>query len=1290
MAWKQLEKARGIFEQALELTSEQRQRFLDSACSHDAFLRTQVERMLDEFDNNSTGITPPFVDPAGNPSSVTSDPDFCGTERFAVQKRIGSGAFGSVYQVWDRERQVRAALKLLHSRRPESLVRFKREFRSLVDLRHPNLIRLHELFCEDQRWFFTMELVDGEDFRTYLRPANSSCKLDLLRPALLQLVQGIHFLHKKCFHRDLKPGNVLITSAGRVVILDFGLVRERESALPEHNTSLVGTPRYMSPEQLAQMPITSATDWYSVGVMLFEVLTGRLPRSASFTQGQAGQQDECVEPRSIDPLVPEDLNKLCRLLLNPVPELRPDGETLLNLLGGAPVRVANVPADDPLPRHGFVGRAGQLDLMNQAFGDIQEGRLAGVLIEGRSGIGKSALVRQFLERLAKQHSDLLILIGHCYEFESVPYKAFDYLIDELSRFLQRLPDSVIQALLPRDAILLSTLFPVFARIREIAASPTRSIVVPDAQELRQRTFAALKELLARLADRYPIVVWIDDLHWGDRDSSLLLSDLCTPPQQPPLLWILTYRNEEFSSNANLQYLLKVLISTRSGPGPWHQIRLDSLSSEESRQLLRSLLPDNAGDALEAQILGEAAGHPLFLQELVRAASSQTGLRLDSAQPALELRAVLQKRVSELPAVAREVLEFICVAVQPLLLPILFRAVGLDDVNKQADSIGALVRDNLARILGTGKERKAEAFHDQVRSAVIEIMDPEARRARHAQLGAILAALPEIEPQTLVTHYREAGDVRAAHSAALMAAQAAENQLAFDRAAVLFETAISVINLDGGDTFKLYRKLAGSLAKAGRGRDSASAYLKAAQAGTEREAFDMHRLAADQLMRSGYIDEAMRLFRDLAKKVGILSVDNSLGAFAGIVRGRLLTRIRLLTRFPTPAEPAAGNELVRLEILRTAGIVLTTIDPGLAAYFQVEYVRAAIRVRDPIHLASALAVEASIRVALGTRNPRGAFDLLHYAEEIARATDDPNTVGFVHLCRAFVDCLLGRIPEGIKHSRRAVEFLREHCTGIAWELTSSYTLFFCFSCWAGNVLEIRKLLPQLLQEGAARGDVNMEAGLLLLGYGHYCYLAADKPDECIAEYNRALSRWSTTGFHRQHYGAMTLQVETALYVGAYADAREKLLATWNKMSRSLIAREQITSIMSSFLRGRVALACWMDNREDQGLYTEVEQYAKRLGNIRSDLAQPMAQALRAGVAAGLGRRGEALRLLTVAIEAFERAGLHAYAAAASYRSGALRNDSDGRAEMKAAWSFFATQDVRNPAAFIRMLLPGKWI
>lgn len=226
---------------------------------------------------------------------------FTGTERFEIRRRLGAGGMGVVYEVYDRDRDAVVALKTLRRAAPESLYRFKNEFRALAGISHPNLVNLHELIVQDDAWFFTMELLGGVDLLSYVRPGTpvpasegtgetlddapaptARARLDehRLRAAAAQLVQGVQALHASGrLHRDIKPSNILVTDEPRLVLLDFGVIAELGG--PADAGDLVGTPAYMAPEQARGERVDRRADFYGLGAIAYRALVGRPPVAGS-------------------------------------------------------------------------------------------------------------------------------------------------------------------------------------------------------------------------------------------------------------------------------------------------------------------------------------------------------------------------------------------------------------------------------------------------------------------------------------------------------------------------------------------------------------------------------------------------------------------------------------------------------------------------------------------------------------------------------------------------------------------------------------------------------------------------------------------------------------------------------------------------------------------------------------------------------------------------------------------------------------------------------------------------
>ncbi|MCU1279064.1 MAG: Serine/threonine-protein kinase PknA, partial [bacterium] len=692
--------------------------------------------------------------------------EFIGTTRFQVLARLGAGGMGVVYDVFDRERKTRVALKTLRTLGGEQLMRFKNEFRALSDLHHHNLVSLGELIEQDGLLVYTKELIDGWDFLSHVRPTGALDEARL-RATLLQLSNGLVALHAAGkVHRDIKPSNVRVTRAGRVVLLDLGLVTDAAKAGSERTSSdqVVGTATYMAPEQAQSKPVAPAADWYAAGVVVYEALTGEVPFSGAPLEVLMRKQSELPKPpRARAPSVPSDLETLCLGMLAIDPARRLSGPELVAALtpGASPTATRPPSSSQPIQvGPPFVGRAGELGALDDAFAATRDGRSVAVLVQGESGVGKSALVRRFADEAATRGA--VVLAGRCYERESVPYKALDGVIDALSEYMVRIDRAESAALLPTQTALLATAFPVLLRVEAVARAPKPTSEVRDPLQLRGRVFAAVRELLGRLADRRPLVVVIDDLQWADADSLALLGEIMRPPDAPALLLVALIREERTDGGIDLAALRRELgDDVRTMP-------VGGLQPAEARELVTLLAAGASLPMSAAAIASEAAGHPLFIDELVRHAV------LNDQHPKLRLDEALWARLSTLPEDDRRIVALAATAGAPLWLETAARAAGVEDFQRFGERIAALRVQRLVRTSGAKRRDTIEPYHDRVRQAMSMHLTDGERRDLHDRLARALEWSGQFDPEAASAHWDGAGQAdKAARYAAIAAARASQ-------------------------------------------------------------------------------------------------------------------------------------------------------------------------------------------------------------------------------------------------------------------------------------------------------------------------------------------------------------------------------------------------------------------------------------------------------------------------------------------------------------------------------------
>ena len=1175
------------------------------------------------------------------------------TARFKVQNRLGAGGMGVVYRAHDRERGEVVALKTMRRIDSRALYRFKHEFRTLADLSHPNLVNLYELVASGGHWFFTMELVDGVDFITYVRrtcqsagqaaeggvepsagtltPAGESLEPDQigrLRQSVRQLAEGIAALHEAGkLHRDIKPTNVLVTAEGRVVVLDFGLVADMgpSGLLESDGEAVMGTVAYMAPEQGAGLPVSRSCDWYSVGVMLFVALTGRLPFDGRPSTLLARKRT-AEAPRSSEVAsgVPADLDALCAELLRRDPSERPTDQAILAQLA-APV-VPSPPAGGgagvPL-----IGRERHRAVLRTAFESVRAGPPQVVLVSGRSGSGKSTLLQTILDELLER-DEAVVLTGRCYERESVPYKALDSVVDALSRYLKPLAAAEVEQLLPRDTALLARVFPVLHRVDAVASAPQPEFEIPDQQELRRRAFAALRTLLSNIGREKPLVVAIDDLQWADPENAPLLADLVRSPDPPRLLLLGSFRTEDIETSAFLRTLLGVDTGTSTRLTlRFQELSVGALSQGESRELALALLgQDQAVARAEAHLVArESQGNPFFLDELVKHIQGGGGLaHRNAAAGAITLDEVLWARVGRLSDDARRLLGIVAVSARPIAQRLAFQAAGLAGGTAGRSAVGLLRASRLIRAAGPSRRDVIEVYHDRIRETVLAQLPGDQLQDHHLRLAEALEATPGTDPESLALQFQGAARLEKAAHYFVAAADRAAGSLAFDHAARLYRRALERGGAVGRDTAVLNRKLGDALANAGRGGEAAHAYLGATAGASGAGALELKRRARMQVIISGRVDEGLAALQSVLAALGMALPRSAGRSLAWLIARRAWLRLRGYGFHRRDTSQLSAEQLTRIDLCWSAASGLSVIDPICGAEFQTRGLLLALQAGEPYRVARSLALEAMHVATAGTRRRTEVEVLIERSQALTKECGHPHASGLVPLARATTALLFGRWREARESFDTAEAIFRDRCTGVAWELDTVHNLALWATTHMGDLATLRGRWPVLLQEAQERGDLYAITTLNTF-FMTLLRLADDDPEGARRELAAVMGRWSHRGFHVQHGNAFRAEVHIDLYRGDGRSAWSRMRQHWGLYRRSQLLRVQMLRIELLELRGRSALAAARTARRPAALLRAAARDARRLEREREPWARaprgapPRRDSLRQGRPPSCGRR-----------------------------------------------------------------------
>jgi tetratricopeptide (TPR) repeat protein len=1212
---------------------------------------------------------------------------------------------GTVYEARDRERRQRVAVKTLIDFDPAALYLFKQEFRTLAGVHHPNLVRLHELVAtEGDRVFFTMELVRGVDFLAYVeKPRNApavegasavetgpptaaarSCPADLdrLRPALRQLVEGIQALHLAGkLHRDIKPSNILVTPEGRVVLLDFGVATEVPRVADENlreEGHVVGTARYMAPEQAFEDAPTPAADWYSLGVILYEALAGGPPFSGpGFEVIRLKNETNPVPPSALVDGVPHDLDALCRALLDITPDKRPTGPEILRLLG---VSRASVPPPpllaQPAAGPSLVGRESQVRALLDAFDASRAGSSITVRIGGRAGMGKSALLQHFLDGIV-EHGEGVVLRGKAYERESVPYKAVDSIVDALSRHLMHVADNEGTLILPMDMDALARLFPVLRRvpsIGQIAESP-----VVDPQRVRRRAFGALRELLATLAARRPLVVYIDDVQWGDTDSVALLLELIRPPFAPPVLFLLAHREEDAQSAA---FLSEIRARWPAGAEA-RDLSVGPLSVDDARALALTLLGhrDESTLGVADAIARESGGSPFLVEELARSASSSRLLAANDAKVTLEQ--MVAERLAGLPEDARRLTEIVAIGGRPLPVSTVSDAAGIESSD---DMVAMLCTRRFLRAGMRDGREVVEPVHDRIRETIVAQLPAALVREHHGSLARALEATPGADPEALALHLLGAGQTERAARFAERAAQQAVAQLAFDQAARLYRLTIDTLPQSSPASSGLRKRLGEVLGWAGRSEEAGRAYLAAADGLPAPERLALERAASEQLLAAGRIEEGGLVLRRVLSNAGIRAPVSPLSAVFWLILYKLrlkISRLRFVERTIDQVRPA---DRARVDALHVAARGLASVDTLLAACMQARQMVEVLRVGDRDQVLRAAIIYGIHLATLGGPLDTHERGLLEIIARLAQPGASPELIISSRATGGVALFLRGRWREALETIDKVYAKLPSHIGGAQKAQVSLYGVYALV--FLGNLIELRRRYARMLADADERGDL-FTSVQLRASHPSVLLLAADDPDAARRQTSEATAQWTDSKYLTQHWQVMRSEAEIELYSGNPSRAYERLEQDERELKKSRLLNVQFIRALTTFVRGRAAIAS-IDAVPAQrtARLAEARRLARRLARENMAWTAPLAAILNAALASTRRDDSGTVGALRAAVELAIAADMGLYAAAAQYQLGLSLGGEAGDQLVDQADRDMRAQDIRAPERFSAMLVPVR--
>ncbi len=723
--------------------------------------------------------------------------------RYRVLRFLGEGGRKRVYLAKDERlgREVAFGVIKTEGLDGQGRERIEREAQAMARLgSHPNLVGIHDIGDDAGDIYMVQEFMAGGDIAATLRAAEGSLPIERALALGRGACQGLEFIHKSgLIHRDLKPANIFLSEDGIAKVGDFGLAMAMDlSRITQHGT-FIGTVAYMAPEQAVGGDVSPRSDLYALGCVLYEMVTGRPPFIGDGPTAVISQHlnTSPVAPSWHRAECPPSLERVILALLEKDPAARPQSAAATDALL-ASVDLSEQPAVhsaghalDRIARGVFVGRENELQRIRSAFDDALNGHGSLVMLVGEPGIGKTRATQE-VETYARMRG-ARVLWGRAHEASGAPsYWLWKQIGNAHAQFVP--PADLAGSIDPSQVAELRRMFPALQG-PDVPANE-------DAGSAQFRLYDAFTAFMRAGSELAPLVLVLDDLHWADKPSLLVLEYLARELSHLRILVIATYRDTDL---VRTHPLSEALASLNREAG-FLRIPLRGLSREEVEAYIRATANTAPPPRLVARIYEETEGNPFFLSEVVNLMAQEGTLSDDSVSDIAipdGVKEALGRRLDRVSEDTNELLQTAAVVGREFTFDTLRLMNDSTD-----DALLASIEEAVeARVIEEMDRPGRYRFtHALMQETLLGELTTTRRVRIHGMVGDALekrwGAAAEERPTRLAEHFVEAAMLSPDYAGraikyAMLAAKAAEAETGWAEAARWYERCLALVSdVDG--------------------------------------------------------------------------------------------------------------------------------------------------------------------------------------------------------------------------------------------------------------------------------------------------------------------------------------------------------------------------------------------------------------------------------------------------------------------------------------------------------------